>query len=269
MRVAVIGLGSIGTRHVKNLIALGHDVTGHDNRNEALWLGEACRLARTFSDLMHSQPEAVLICTPASTHATVAKQLLTAGYQSALFVEKPLALCVEDAEVFKTWPYPTTMVGYNLRFHHKVRRMREEIPSPTKGLFSLHCDMRTWPGTYAEPVLECSHELDLALWCGAPTTVSKVSQVEHRARLELGPWTVDLDWQTHSGFRRWAISDGRRAAQYTFGSPDDLGTKMYHYEVAHFLDCAQRGIATSTPFADGIRVLDVVAQGESLVRQNA
>jgi predicted dehydrogenase len=163
MRVAIFGGGSIGARHAMNL------------RNSGVL---TCVLdvdpTRGAAPEMFDPrwPDAVIIATPAATHEAVATTLLACGYSGPLFVEKPLALR-SAAPVFRDWPHPVTMVGYNWRFHPEVAPLSALLASGG----TLHLDMRTdiakWPGAaYSDPLLECSHEVDLAYaWLGAPTSV--------------------------------------------------------------------------------------------------
>lgn len=262
MRVGIIGLGSIGTRHASNLRALGHYVIAYDVARTVEWAW-----ARSIDEFLEQQPEAVMICAPASTHASLARGLLASGYCGPLFVEKPLATSVEDAEVFSRWPHPTTMVGYNLRFQPMAIAMREMFKPAVCGSFHLDSDMQNWPGqSYGPMILECSHEIDLALWCGAPATV-RFARINAQSAYfmlgELGDWIVSLSADAPYS-RIWSVGGKLRGYEFCFHSPISLGIEMYVREIEHFLDCAHRGVATITPFADGLRVLDVIDQAQGL-----
>lgn len=267
MRVAVIGIGSIGLRHARNILALGHEAIATDSDDAAL--ERACQLGARRGAL--KEADAVLICTPATTHAAVACDLLAHGYRGPLFVEKPLALSVDEAEIFAAWPHPTTMVGYMLRHHHMARAMRAMFRTPVTGRFFVHSDMSKWPGqSYGDPLLEYSHEIDLALWMGAPSTVSGASRSDHDAFFMLGgEWSIGIGWTYPKQERRWEISSGVMGYVESFDDQKGLGDQMYVDEIAHFLDCAARGVPTETPFADGMRVLDVIAKAEALASQAA
>ena len=272
MRLAIIGVGSIGSRHARNAKALGHEVCLYDaDHRKAAPMAHELGLPGWSESFDVFDGDAVLICTPASTHAAVAKRVLDTCGAVALFCEKPLALSVDDCEVFRTWPHPTTQVGYMLRFHSAIRRMRAICPSPTGGGFYVDCDSREWPGSqYAEMMLELSHELDLALSFGAPACLNSSSKIaEHRATLWLGGahmnWLVDLDDRCEHYLRHWMIGSSEDDGTLVrIHSRDEMGDEMYRDELAHFLDCAQRGVPTEVSFADGIRVLDVIAQAKEM-----
>lgn len=265
MNVVITGCGSIGARHARNVRALGHTVYLSDvDQGRAVALADALGVG-LVTPAADWWPDAVLVCTPASTHAAVAREILNTGYPIPIFVEKPLALSVEECAIFKDWPYPTTMVGYNLRHHHMARGMRAMFREPVSGRFYVHSDMRQWPGqAYADPILEYSHEIDLALWMGAPATVSGARLKDTDIFFMLGEWSIGIGWQSPTSERRWEVSRGFMGYAQCFDDQQPLGDQMYVDEIAHFLDCAQRGVATDTPFADGIRVLDVIEQAKAM-----
>lgn len=266
MRVAVVGCGSIGRRHIRNILALGHDVIAHDTDAGVVsrddWPGGA-EFVKHLPDAL--TVDALLICTPASTHAEMGRRIAAHGYRKALFVEKPIALSSQECDVFQSWPHPTTMVGYMLRHHYMARAMRAMFEKPVTGSFISSSDMSMWPGRqYASPMLEYSHEIDLALWCGAPSSVWYAEVYRSGALIRVGDWFVYLLWRASTYRREWSVSDGRMGYQHAFLSADELGPEMYVDEIAHFLDCAEKGIPTITPFADGLRVLDVCEQAERM-----
>lgn len=99
-RVGVIGAGRWGWNLVRTLHALEVLHAVADPRDEvrdrvSVEYPDVLVLA-THQDLLSSGVDAVVIATPASTHAVLAIEALRAG--KATFVEKPFALTVEDAE---------------------------------------------------------------------------------------------------------------------------------------------------------------------------
>ncbi len=262
MKVGIIGLGSIGTRHALNVIALGHEVLPFDTAKSEI--SSAAHWQRIVCD-----SDAVLICTPASSHAFDARSLLEEGWDGPLFVEKPLALSSEECDVFRTWPHPTTQVGYMLRFHPATSVMRHIGPRDVR-LIS-RCDMTTWPGSaYGSPLLEMSHEIDLATYIGAGSLQGGF-QCDDDVSLRFGGGdiVVFLNWAAADYQRSWRVHGTLGSLVLDYSTPDQLGFQMYRDEIAHFLDCAEKGIPTITPFADGLRVLDVCEQAERLAKQTA
>ena len=102
MRFLVVGVGSIGTRHCRNLAALGHEVSA--------WDADAGRLAQAVAAPgiaaapsleagLGAGPAAVLVCTPPASHVAVARRALEAD--AHVFVEKPNAAGSDDCSI---WP---------------------------------------------------------------------------------------------------------------------------------------------------------------------
>lgn len=154
------------------------------------------------------RPDAVLVCTPASTHVPMAVQALAAG--AHVFVEKPLSTAlsavgpltapgVVDGKVLQ--------VGYNLRYHPAMRRAKEILESGRLGkILAGHAEFglylaKWWPGrdyrsSYMAKaqqdgglLLDVSHEIDLLLWFLGP--VREVSAYGKRSsRLEMEGWDL-------------------------------------------------------------------------------
>jgi predicted dehydrogenase len=136
MRCLVIGTGSIGLRHCRNLIALGHEVVAWDSderrRREAARLG--IEVPDTLAEAFCTGPTAALICTPPAHHVAPALEALGAG--AHVFIEKPIAHAsdrvpslIEEAERRAR----LIAVGFNLRFLPSLRRVRRLIEDHRAG----------------------------------------------------------------------------------------------------------------------------------------
>ncbi len=103
LRIAIIGVGWAGTRHVEAIRELGRNVTVHclvDSDAEHLRTkAEELGVQRTYQDigdaLADPEVDAVSICLPHSLHCEVALAAARAGKH--VLVEKPMALTVEEA----------------------------------------------------------------------------------------------------------------------------------------------------------------------------
>ena len=136
MRFAVIGCGSIGRRHIANLLALGHEAVAY-NRGDAR--REAARAdfgIDVYDDrdrmLNEANADMAVICSPNNLHFDDAMAAAKAGI--ALFIEKPMASTVTDAAVLRSAVQDAGLfchVGTNMRYHpgpSTVRRlMREDV----------------------------------------------------------------------------------------------------------------------------------------------
>lgn len=187
MRGLVVGCGSIGTRHLQNLKALGVSdlgvVESDTQRREhaSSELGTA-----TFAGLSEGLrwcPEFVVIATP--THLHGGQALEVANHGCALFVEKPLAHTPAGIPELSSTVQQrglVSMVGCNMRFHPGPRKVKELLDNGRLG--RVLC-ARIYAGSYlpawrpgtdyranyaarAETgggcILDCIHEIDLARW---------------------------------------------------------------------------------------------------------
>jgi len=277
MKVLVIGYGSMGQRHATNAQALGHQVCATDIRTDlshepVLW-------AVSLTDGLSWQPDAVLIATPAATHERVAKDLVAHAYHGPLFVEKPLAVSEDETGVFVEWPHLVTMTGYNLRWHPGILAFQRALLSIGRAVCAtahVFCDMNTWPGRhYTDPLLECSHEIDLVTHIFGPgyvagmtsrplmrtvllqhalTTSTVTLYVDYRGYSRgvaaVGPdGVLSLAWDP--AVRYWRLTGpGVNCGDWAFDYED-----TYRAELAHFLECVTYERPTDCPFTDGLTVL--------------
>jgi predicted dehydrogenase len=88
-----------------------------------------------FNDILISDHiQGVALATPAETHAELAIQAMRAGKD--VFVEKPMALSISDAEEMQKVALETDrilMVGHLLEYHPAVLKLRELIDSGELG----------------------------------------------------------------------------------------------------------------------------------------
>jgi predicted dehydrogenase len=93
------------------------------------------RLSADFDDLLaDAELDAVAIATPVPTHAPLARRALEAGKH--VFVEKPLAQSVEEAERVVAAARKqglTLMVGHLLEYHPGVERLKQLVDSGELG----------------------------------------------------------------------------------------------------------------------------------------
>ena len=207
-RALVVGCGSIGRRHARNLKSLGvHQLGFCDTSPEAL---KQCREelnGEVFGDygeaLRKFKPDMVLICTPPVFHVEEALAALHA--QAHVFIEKPLSHESSGIQALITEARRhdrNVQVGYNMRFQPGLQIVKELIDSGKIGRvlwLSAEAgqylpDWRPWQH-YRESysarhelgggiILDGSHELDYICWLlGRPTEVT--CRAEHLSSLEV------------------------------------------------------------------------------------
>lgn len=176
--VLVLGAGSIGCRHARNLLAAGAEVRVADPEpGRAAAVTGASPMPFHLDDL--GRFDGVVVASPTVHHAEQARAALDAGVK--VLVEKPFATTTAEG-VGIAESGRSLMVAFNLRFHAPVRRLREltdegragEVKS---GRFWFGSYLPDWrPGTdyrtsYSARrqlgggvLLDAIHELDLAVW---------------------------------------------------------------------------------------------------------
>lgn len=102
VRIAVVGLGPIGSLHVDNI--LGGKIAGAtlaavcEQRPVNDPKFDGVKIYKDLDEMLKAKDEfdAVIVSTPSFTHYPMAKKCLEAGFHT--LVEKPMALCTADAE---------------------------------------------------------------------------------------------------------------------------------------------------------------------------
>lgn len=199
MRVAVLGLGSAGSRHAANLMKLGHDVLAFD---PVAAPPDGVSQAESL-DAAIAGSEAVIVASPSSLHAEQAIAALTQGRPT--LVEKPLATTAAEAERVVDAAGDAGVicgVAMNLRFHPAILELKRLLDAGALGAVGLvqasfGYDLRLWHpeedyrrGYSARAelgggiVLDAIHEIDYLLWLLGP--VAAVSaETGHVSDLEI------------------------------------------------------------------------------------
>jgi len=218
MRALIVGLGSIGRRHARNWADLGYgplavchqrspdpasraSSAAHASPHEGLDFAEYDDLDLA---LERERPDVVLVTNPTSLHVETACLALRAG--AHVLVEKPLGHMLSGVgELLETARAGRRqlMVGYNLRFHPGLMRLKALVDQDAIGrVLSARAevgeflpDWHPWEDyrdSYAGrsdlgggAVLTFSHELDAVCWLlGAPRRISAMAA--HTSSLEIG-----------------------------------------------------------------------------------
>ncbi len=212
MRLLIVGCGSIGGRHARNLRALGaHELLLQDV-DERRWRPLASALGvRGFTDLgdaLASSPDAVVVANPTSCHIATAMAAVRAGCH--LFIEKPFSHSldgVDDLIALVRSRRLKTLVACNLRFDPGLAATKASLDA---GAIGRLLAMRIQFGYYLPDwhpnedyragysarkdlgggvLLDAIHEIDYARWLGGE--VSQVSGVIARVG-DLAIETEDL-----------------------------------------------------------------------------
>ena len=135
MNVLVIGLGSIGLRHLNNLVHLKikkisvvrRNKKAHENFN----IYDSIESA--FKNEIFSH---VIISNPSSLHFKAFKKVIINNV-SKIYLEKPIATNLKDGleilNLSKKYPNTSVIVGYDLRFDPGLNKIKNIIDSKVLG----------------------------------------------------------------------------------------------------------------------------------------
>ena len=240
-RILIIGIGSIGRRHLRLARELISNadirVLRHQDTNEVPEYSNG-----SFSSIEEAiafSPQIAVIANPAPFHISTAQVLAELGVH--LLIEKPLSVSLNGVmRLLETCQKRGTilMTGYNLRFLPSLQRFRNLLNDSVVGkVLSVRCDigqyLPSWrpDSDYRQGVsarrelgggalLELSHELDYMRWIfgevdWVKATLSRQSSfkidVEDTVHLTLGfvektygqqlIGTVNLDFIRHDSIR--------------------------------------------------------------------
>ena len=220
LRALIVGLGSIGQRHARNLRALlgtSVELLAYRERGLEHVIGEggvtsatasvSSRLGiREFTSLdetLADRPDVAFICNPTRLHLAVAQRIAEAGCH--LFIEKPISDSLDGVDVLRRTVEDrglVAVVGCQLRFHPLLQRVHALLRGGALGRVTsarIACgeylpgwhpyeDYRT---SYAARrdlgggvILTLIHEIDYAFWLfGAPRRLFAVGG--HLSDLEI------------------------------------------------------------------------------------
>lgn len=220
LRVLMIGLGSIGQRHVRNLRQLlGNkvEITAYRSRKRPYVLTEQAsieqgsnleekyniKLYENMDESLDQKPDAVFICNPPDLHMTTALKAAQNGLN--LFIEKPLSHTYDQVnELLELIERRNlvALVGYQMRFHPCLRKLdiliREKVIGnvlsvqaelgeylpgfhPYEDYRQMHESHQTRGGGV---ILSQIHELDYIYWLfGLPRRIFAVGG--HLSNLEI------------------------------------------------------------------------------------
>ena len=206
-KILVIGSGSIGQRHIRNLHAIGIKYIGacdpDPNRLAPMVEEIGVQPFANFDRALELiEPDVVFVCTPPIFHIPQALKAIKHG--AHVFIEKPLShniVGIDELVVEAEARQRKVQVGYNLRFHPGLQMVKELIDYDKIGCTlwaraeagQYLPDWRPWQDyrqSYTARqdmgggiILDGSHEIDYIIWLlGKPIEVAcmagKVSKLE-------------------------------------------------------------------------------------------
>lgn len=252
MRILIIGFGSIGKRHYKNLLALGYkNIAVFDPSDKVFGGFEGINRIKKIDADSAKGFNAAFICSPNNLHIKHALVCANAGLH--LFIEKPLSHSlngIKKLENICKKKNLITMVGCNMRFHPclefikkyisdkklgKIYNIRHECGSylpywrPTQDYRKNYAVKRSTGGGI---ILDDIHEFDLLFWLNNFSKVIKSNFIfNHASDLEIqtedqavGTFlfsnkilgTVFCDYLQQYYMRRCGITGARGSLEWDF-----------------------------------------------------
>lgn len=189
MKLLVVGTGSIGKRHIGNLLELGAEVQAFSYRNDVLSLDPRAMPVHDLAGALSSDVEAVVIANRTDQHMSVALQAARAGKH--LFLEKPLAQSMAGVDELVATVQQKGLVveaGFMLHAHPNLLWIREQLAQGLLGeIWHMRAAVGQWlpdwrPGSDHRQgygaframgggvTFDLIHELDLVQWLLGPIT---------------------------------------------------------------------------------------------------
>lgn len=278
--IGVIGLGSIGMRHAKNLQVMGHRVVGHDPNENIKDFNNA------HPENMLDRCDGIVIASPTYLHEEHIHECLLA--KKPFFVEKPLKDKLTDRGGIEA-----TMVGYNLRFHSCVKQAKEWIDggmigAPLWGNFTVAQYSNKSDYLRDGVILNWSHEIDLALYLVGPAQVRSCAAINRESLADIilshengCQSVVHLDYVTQPEIRqsiivgseasiimdlvnRHAWLKGADGTIWDHLEGQDSWDENYVEEMECFVDRLDGKETLGCTGEEGLRALEICLQAKSL-----
>jgi predicted dehydrogenase len=204
--ILICGVGSIGERHLNNLIKLGYEnIILYRKRNNPLrTVNKKFPIFLVLDDALKENPEISFITNPTSLHMETAIKCARSG--SHIFIEKPISHAIELIDKLKDITQNKNikvMIGYMMRFHPYIKKIKGLINENRIGKIMSTIsiwgeylpDWHPWENYsvgYAArrnlgggPALTLSHDLDLLIYLlGKPDRVKAFANYNSRLRID-------------------------------------------------------------------------------------
>lgn len=137
MNILLIGLGSIGQRHLRNILDLGYNDVTIVKRSGVLPVAvEQLKVFTTIDEAVaKTNYDAAIICTPTAQHISDLKKILAANIPS-IYLEKPISHSYNEIEKVQELIFaysPFIIVGYDLHFDPGMQKAKQLLHSNAIG----------------------------------------------------------------------------------------------------------------------------------------
>jgi predicted dehydrogenase len=183
MKILVIGCGSIGKRHAKNLLKFSEVYVYDQNTSLSTNFTEETGIESfaTLEEALNTNPNGIIIATPTFAHTSTALKVIKSG--AYILIEKPISHTFESAVKFLSEAKSVKnkiFVVCNMRFHQGVATLKTNLHKVGKPLFArahvgnylpnmrpgtdyrkLYCSNKSMGGGV---ILDAIHEIDYLIY---------------------------------------------------------------------------------------------------------
>lgn len=217
MKVLVVGTGSIGRRHIGNLLELGVEVQAFSHRGASQALDALVSRVADLDAALQGDIDAVVVANRTDQHMDVALKAARSGKH--LFLEKPLAASLTGVDELQSLVRQHSLVveaGFMLRAHPNLLFIKNQLSQGVLGeIWHMRAAVGQWlpdwrPGTDHRQgygafralgggvTFDLIHELDLVQWLLGPVQdvtammrTADVLEIETEAVAQIGLQTAD------------------------------------------------------------------------------
>jgi len=132
MKILIVGCGSIGERHLKNLQTFfeGKITVTDTDENKLQNIKKKYNVATyiNYTEALKTKPDGVIVCTPTNTHIDIATKALQSN--SHVFIEKPLSNKlngVDELVQLGKKKNKIIYIGFNLHFDSCLNQVKKWI----------------------------------------------------------------------------------------------------------------------------------------------
>jgi len=184
LKIAVIGYGSIGKRHVRNLLDIKNiEIIICTKQNIKNLNRKKIKIVKSMLECIKEKPDIGIIANETSKHVKDANELAKQGVD--IFIEKPLSNSTKDLKLLKKNIEKQNIIsqmGCNFRFHPCIIKMKEIVENNIIGeIITVSAESGSYlpdwhpyedytKGYAARDdlgggiVLTCIHEIDYLYW---------------------------------------------------------------------------------------------------------
>jgi UDP-N-acetylglucosamine 3-dehydrogenase len=284
LRVAVIGVGSMGKNHARIFAELAEtDLVGIADMNEELAKYTARRQGTTaYRDYRHLldelRPDAVSVAVPTALHEEVASAAMRHG--AHVLIEKPIADTVDAARRLVNLAHDLDrklMVGHIVRFNPAIQKLKQLLNAGELGrVFQITC-RRTGPFPArirdVGVVIDLApHDLDIMRYLLGSDPISIFASTERRIHTEHEDLMVsilrfpngtigqlEINWLTPTKVREIRV-----LGDHGMYLVNDLTQDLYFYENGQANGKLWNGLETIKGVSEGQMVRYAIRREEPL-----